>query len=59
MGNQETGQTYDNTRQDENQSQESSESLKEQARYFQSEKDKLYAENQKLKKYEQVGQFLE
>tara|TARA_R100000152_G_C6753817_1_gene177572 strand:+ start:102 stop:803 length:702 start_codon:yes stop_codon:yes gene_type:complete len=30
-----------------------------QAKYFQSEKDKLYAENQKLKQYEQLGQVLE
>ena len=31
----------------------------ESARYFQSEKDKLFAENQKLKKYEQIGKYLE
>jgi len=30
-----------------------------QAKYFQSEKDKLHAENQKLKQYEKVGQLLE
>ena len=30
-----------------------------QAKYFQSEKDKLYAENQKLKDYEQLGKVLE
>ena len=30
-----------------------------QAKYFQSEKDKLYAENQQLKKYEQLGNILE
>ena len=30
-----------------------------QAKYFQSEKDKLYAENQKLKEYEQLGKILE
>ena len=30
-----------------------------QAKYFQSEKDKLHAENQKLKEYEKVGQLLE
>jgi hypothetical protein len=29
------------------------------ARYFQSEKDKLYAENQELKKYETIGKYLE
>ena len=31
----------------------------ESAKYFQSEKDKLSAENDKLKKYEKVGQLLE
>ena len=30
-----------------------------QAKYFQSEKDKLQVENQKLKQYEEVGKFLE
>ena len=30
-----------------------------QAKYHQSEKDKLYAENQELKQYEKVGKFLE
>ena len=30
-----------------------------QAKYFQSEKDKLYSENQKLKQYEQLGKVLE
>ena len=30
-----------------------------QAKYHQSEKDKLYAENQQLKQYEKVGKFLE
>ena len=29
------------------------------AKYFQSERDKLYAENQKLKKYEKLGKFME
>ena len=37
----------------------SDENWQEQAKYFQSEKDKLYAENQKLKSYEEVGKFLE
>ena len=32
---------------------------KTQAKYFQSEKDKLHVENQKLKEYEKVGKFLE
>ena len=36
--------------------QESSQDSKDQQiKYFQSEKDKLYAENQKLKQYEKVG----
>jgi hypothetical protein len=30
-----------------------------QAKYFQSEKDKLQAENSKLKEYQEIGQFLE
>ena len=30
-----------------------------QAKYHQSEKDKLYAENQQLKQYEKIGKFLE
>ena len=30
-----------------------------QAKYFQSEKDKLHVENQKLKQYKEVGRFLE
>ena len=30
-----------------------------QAKYHQSEKDKLYAENQGLKQYEKIGKFLE
>mgnify|MGYP003629126720 FL=1 len=29
------------------------------AKYFQSERDKLYSENQQLKKYEKIGKFLE
>ena len=41
-------------------SQESStEDWEAQAKYHQSEKDKLYAENQELKQYEKVGKFLE
>ena len=37
----------------------SSGSWEEQAKYFQSEKDKLAAENYKLKEYQEIGQFLE
>ena len=55
------GQINDNVGQDENQTQNegSSNDWESQAKYFQSEKDKLHTENQKLKQYEQVGQLLE
>ena len=55
------GQINDNVGQDENQTQDakSGGDWETQAKYHQSEKDKLYAENQKLKQYEQVGQLLE
>ena len=55
------GQISDNVGQDENQTQntESDNDWESQAKYHKSEKDKLYAENQKLKQYEQVGQMLE
>ena len=58
--NLEEGQVTDNVGQDEaTQQQESKDDWESQAKYFQSEKDKLQAENQKLKQYEQVGQMLE
>ena len=58
--NLEEGQVTDNVGQDEaTQQQESNNDWESQAKYFQSEKDKLQAENQKLKQYEQVGQMLE
>jgi len=58
--NLEQGQVNDNVGQDNGeQQQESSEDWEAQAKYHQSEKDKLYAENQNLKKYEQIGQLLE
>ena len=58
--NLEEGQVNDNVGQDEAaQQQESGGDWESQAKYFQSEKDKLQAENQKLKQYEQVGQMLE
>jgi len=60
--NEEMGQsTNDSIGQDEAvDTQENSEqNWEEQAKYFQSEKDKLSAENQKLKQYEEVGKFLE
>ena len=55
------GQINDNVGQDVNeQSNENSETnWEEQSKYHQSEKDKLYTENQKLKQYEQIGQMLE
>ena len=55
------GQVNNNVGQDENQTQDtkSDNDWESQAKYHQSEKDKLYAENQKLKQYEQVGQMLE
>ena len=54
------GEPVDNVGVDEGtNTEESSTTWEEQAKYFQSEKDKLYQENQKLKQYEQVGQFLE
>ena len=54
------GQVNDNVGQDEaTQQQESGDDWESQAKYFQSEKDKLHTENQKLKQYEQVGQMLE
>ena len=37
----------------------SNQNWEEQAKYFQSEKDKMAAENQKLKNYEKIGKFLE
>ena len=58
--NLEQGQVNDNVGQDEaTQQQESTNDWESQAKYFQSEKDKLHVENQKLKQYEQVGQMLE
>jgi len=54
------GEVNDNVGQDEaTQQQESKGDWESQAKYFQSEKDKLQSENQKLKQYEQVGQMLE
>jgi len=54
------GETVDNVGQDENvNTQEGSGNWEEQAKYFQSEKDKLAAENSKLKQYEKIGSLLE
>ena len=59
LGNQ--GEVSNNVGQDENQIQNegSGGDWETQAKYFQSEKDKLHTENQKLKEYEQVGKLLE
>ena len=63
LGNQvqdELGQTEEFVGQDEGQTQdETPVDWEQQAKFFQSEKDKLYSENQKLKQYEEVGKFLE
>ena len=63
LGNQvqdELGQSEQFVGQDEGQTQEETPvNWEEQAKFFQSEKDKLYNENQKLKQYEEVGKFLE
>tara|TARA_Y100001938_G_scaffold142870_1_gene214801 strand:+ start:345 stop:1076 length:732 start_codon:yes stop_codon:yes gene_type:complete len=54
------GEINENVGQDEgNQNEESGDDWQSQAKYFQSEKDKLYAENQNLKKYEKLGHMLE
>ena len=53
-------ETVDNVGQYESvNTQEASGNWEEQAKYFQSEKDKLAAENSKLKQYEKIGQLLE
>lgn len=54
------GQATDNVGQDEGQSlnENSGQNWEEQAKYFQSEKDKLTSENQNLKKYEAIGNLL-
>ena len=58
--NLEEGQVTDNVGQDESTQQpESGNDWEATAKYMQSEKDKLYAENQKLKQYEQIGKVLE
>ena len=54
------GEAIDNVGQDEAvNTQESSTNWEDQAKYFQSEKDKLAAENSKLQQYEKIGQLLE
>ena len=44
---------------EENTQENSEQNWEDQAKYFQSEKDKLYAENQKLEKYSKIGRYLE
>ena len=55
------GQPVDNVGQDEGQTvdESSNQSWEEQAKYFQSEKDKLSNENQNLKKYQAIGSLLQ
>ena len=54
------GEATNNVGQDENvNTQEGSENWEDQAKYFQSEKDKLAAENSQLKQYAKVGHLLE
>ena len=55
------GQPVDNVGQDEGQTvdESSNQTWEEQAKYFQSEKDKLASENQNLKKYEAIGSLLQ
>ena len=61
IDNQNTGQIGANVGQDESveQQETSTSNWEEQAKYFQSEKDKLQAENQRLSKYADIGRFLE
>ena len=58
--NPEEGQSTEDVGQDEGKTQKkgSSDDWKNQAKYFQSEKDKLYDENQKLTKLAQVGEYI-
>lgn len=55
------GQPVDDVGQDNEQTtdEDSGKNWEEQAKYFQSEKDKLNSENQNLKKYEAIGQLLQ
>ena len=54
------GEAVDNVGQDEVvNTQESSTNWEDQAKYFQSEKDKLAAENSKLHQYQKIGKLLE
>jgi hypothetical protein len=59
--NEEMGQVNESIGQDERADtrEKSNSDWESQAKYFQSEKDKLHVENQKLKQYAEVGKFLE
>ena len=57
-GNQVTGLSEGNKEEGQN-SNQNPENWEEQAKYFQSEKDKLAAENSNLQKYAKIGQLLE
>ena len=50
-GNQATGLTAGNTEEGQSTEQNSNEDWEKQAKYLQSEKDKLFQENQKLQDY--------
>ena len=52
------GQVAGGVGQDESTNQKEGSNWEDQAKYHQSEKDKLYSENQNLKKYEKIGKFL-
>ena len=59
-GNLEEGQATEDVGQDEGTTQsKSSSDWKNQAKYFQSEKDKLYAENEKLRQLAKVGEYIQ
>ena len=58
-GNQATGLTAGNTEEGQNTEQNPTGDWEKQAKYFQSEKDKLFQENQKLQDYKKIGDFLE
>ena len=49
----------DNRNQNNGQPNGQGQNAEQSAKYFHSERDKLYAENQKLKKYEKLGKFME
>ena len=59
-GGNQYGETTNNVGQDVNgETQESSTNWEELAKYFQSQKDKLAADNERLKGFEEIGKFLE